>query len=228
MVDRRVRGDLRVVRDVAVGELAAYDVGVGGEGGVGGWGDFDVVGDARVVIAGGVLVCCLRYLWEGWYEHHDGDWAPVSDGLEPFHDSLLGDSTGEVAGCEAETPLCASFLGFLELLYGSLDILGSCPRDNGVVLESRLLKGLALGGQNLKTLLVGQVDCLAGATEDDEPADAAFGEVDGVLGLRLRVEGSCGCVVVWGCLADEESWDGDVDARWWWGGHCRGLVVVVI
>lgn len=63
MVDGGVRGDLRVVRDVAVGELAAYDVGVGGESGVGGGGDFDVVGDARVVVAGGgVLVCCLPCL----------------------------------------------------------------------------------------------------------------------------------------------------------------------
>lgn len=72
------------------------------------------------------------------------------------------------------------------------------------------------------------MDGLAGAAEDHEPADAAFGEVDGVLGLRLRIEGSGGGIVVCGRLAHEEGWDGDVDAAWWWGGHCGSLVVVVV
>lgn len=49
-----------------------------------------------------------------------------------------------------------------------------------------------------------------------------------MLGLRLGVEGSGGGIVVCGCLADEEGWDGDVDAAWWWGGHCGRLVVVVV
>lgn len=83
---------------------------------------------------------------EGGDEHHNGDWAAVSDGLEPFHDSLLRDGTGEIAGCETETPLCAGLLGFLELLYCSLDILGGCASNDGVVFESSFLEGLALGG----------------------------------------------------------------------------------
>lgn len=66
VVDRRVRADLGVVRDVAVGELAADDVGVGGEGGVGGGGDFDVVGDAGVVVAAGFVSCCVSCVL-GWY-----------------------------------------------------------------------------------------------------------------------------------------------------------------
>jgi hypothetical protein len=60
VVDGWVGADLGVVGDVAMGELAAHDVGVGGEGGVGGGGDFDVVGDAGVVIAGELVSClCL-------------------------------------------------------------------------------------------------------------------------------------------------------------------------
>lgn len=50
VVDGRIGGDLGVVGYVAVGELAAYDVGVLGEGCVGGGDDFDVVGDAGVVV----------------------------------------------------------------------------------------------------------------------------------------------------------------------------------
>lgn len=134
----------------------------------------------------------------GMNEHHDGNWATVSDDLKPFHNPLLRDGTGKVAGCETETPLCAGLLGLLELLYGSLDILGGRASNDGVVLEARLVEGLALGGQNLEALLVGEVDGLAGATEDDEPANAALGEVDGVLGLRGGVEGGGGGVVVCG------------------------------
>lgn len=165
---------------------------------------------------------------EGGDEHHDGDWAAVSNGLKPFHDSLLRDGAGEVAGCEAETPLCAGLLGFLELLYCSFDILGGCASNNRVFLESSLVKGLTLRGKDLEALLVGEVDCLAGAAEDHESADAAFGEVDGVLGLRLSVEWRSGGIVVCGRLANEEGWDGDVDTAWWWGGHCGSLVVVVM
>lgn len=51
MVDAWVGGDLCVVGYVSVGELAADDVGVLGEGGKGGWDDFDVVGDAGVVVS---------------------------------------------------------------------------------------------------------------------------------------------------------------------------------
>lgn len=55
VVDLGVRADLGMVGNIAVGELAANDVGVGGEGGVGRGGDFDVVGDAGVVVAAGLL-----------------------------------------------------------------------------------------------------------------------------------------------------------------------------
>lgn len=65
VVDRWVRADLCVVRDVAVRELAAYNVGVGGEGGVGGGGDFDVVGDAGVVVAAGLLAVACHVFWGG-------------------------------------------------------------------------------------------------------------------------------------------------------------------
>lgn len=96
-------------------------------------------------------------------EHHNGNGASVSDGLEPLHDTLLRDGPGEVARCETETPLCTSLLGFLELLDSSLDVLRGGASNDGVILEARLVKGLALRRQNFKAFLVGEVDCLAGA-----------------------------------------------------------------
>jgi len=63
VVDGGVGGDLAVVGYVAVGELAADDVGVLGEGGVGGGEEFDVVGNGGVVVA-----IWKRFLILAWFE----------------------------------------------------------------------------------------------------------------------------------------------------------------
>ena len=51
MVDRRVEGDLHVMRDIAVGHFGAYDVGMGGERDVGWDGEGDIVGHAGVMVS---------------------------------------------------------------------------------------------------------------------------------------------------------------------------------
>ena len=51
MVDRRVEGDLHVMRDIAVGHFCAYDVRMGRERDVGWDGEGDVVGYAGVVVS---------------------------------------------------------------------------------------------------------------------------------------------------------------------------------
>jgi len=64
------------------------------------------------------------------------------------------------------------------------------------------------------------VHSFARAAEEDEAADAGFGEVDGVGDLCVDVEGWGDGVVVLGGFGGEEGWRGDVDAC---GRGCLGF-----
>jgi hypothetical protein len=224
VVYRGVRRDLGVDRHVGVGQLAAHDVGVFGQRRKCRGHDLDVVRDAGVVVAGvgGLVIVAFPPFLLLVFRidlHHDGDGTLVGDGCEPLDDAFLCARAGKVSRHQAETPLRAGVLCALELLDGVLDALRGGAGNDGVVLEAGLVVGLAHARENLEALLVGQVNGLASAAEHDESLDAGLGQVDGVSGLRLYVDGRCDGIVSGRGLWLEEGWHGDVDASGRRGGH---------
>jgi len=147
--------------------------------------------------------------------HHDRHRRRIGDGGIPRHKPLLADHRRKIPRRQHQSPLAPRLLRLLQRLYRLGDALRRRPRDERVVLEPGFLQLLSQVRQEGRALRIGDHDRFAGRAEHDETADAAFGEVDGVLGLGGEVEGRGECVVVRSGGGDEEGGHGHVDAFGW-------------
>jgi hypothetical protein len=122
------------------------------------------------------------------YTHHDGNGALVGHCLEPLGNTFLTCSRGKVARREHHAVFCTGLFGILELDQSVLYVLRCSTGNDGSVVETSLVKLLALAADELVPLLVGEMNGLAGGPQDNQTADATLDQEDGVFCLRLQIQ----------------------------------------